>query len=164
MTAPLLSCLGLSVFSSCLVTVTGAVLQANRRMVEPIFSMAAGIVVKLISAYILIGTPSVGMMGAPISSLVCDGVIVAVNLISLGRYAPAMLPTRKDALQIFLIPAALSALSVGTVLLLQNRFPHGGSSSLHTLLTVGTVACLYGAGLLLAYLPKIKTAVFCRDT
>ena len=159
---PWLACLALSVPAACLVTVTGGMLQAAGRASRPTVAMLIGVAVKMAVAYVLVG--KIGMMGAPISSLVCDGVIVAVNLISLGRYAPAMLPARKDALQIFLIPAALSALSVGTVLLLQNRFPHGGSSSLHTLLTVGTVACLYGAGLMLAYLPKIKTAVFCRDT
>ena len=86
LTAPLLSCLGLSVFSSCLVTVTGAVLQANRRMVEPIFSMAAGIVVKLISAYILIGTPSVGMMGAPISTLLCNLAAVGMNFYYIEKH------------------------------------------------------------------------------
>ena len=153
---PWLSCLALSVPAACLVTVTGGMLQAAGRASRPTVAMLIGVAVKMAAAYVLIG--KIGMMGAPVSSLVCDGVIVAVNLLSLGRYAPAMLPTRKDALQAVLTPAILSALSVGAVMLLRNHFPIGIPSSLRTLLTVGTVACLYGAGLLLAYLPKIKTA------
>ncbi len=78
--APLLSALGLSVVSSCLMGVTNSVLQAHRRVVYPIASMAVGTLVKIVAAYILLGIPEIGIMGAPLSTLLCNTVSVAMNL------------------------------------------------------------------------------------
>jgi stage V sporulation protein B len=78
--APLLSALGLSVVSSCLIGVTNSVLQAHRRVVFPIASMALGTLVKVVTAYVLLGIPEIGIMGAPLSTLLCNTVSVAMNL------------------------------------------------------------------------------------
>lgn len=158
---PWLACLALSVPAACLVTVTGGMLQAAGRAGRPIIAMLAGVGVKTVLAYILLGHSRFGMMGAPISSLVCDAVIVVINILSLARYAPAMLPTRGDALGMYLIPAALSLLSVVAVRTLRNASGLRAISPARTLLTVATVMCLYGAGLLVSYLPKKKTAPTC---
>ncbi len=75
-----LSLLGLSVFSSCLAAVTNAVLHAYKKASLPIVSMLLGTAVKIVSAYILIGMPSVGILGAPISTLLCNVASVGLNL------------------------------------------------------------------------------------
>ncbi len=80
-----LSLLGLSVFSSCLAAVTNAVLHAYKKASLPIVSMLAGTAVKIVSAYILIGMPSVGILGAPISTLLCNVVSVGLNLYYIDR-------------------------------------------------------------------------------
>lgn len=79
LSAPLLSVLGLSVVSTCLMNVTNSVLQAHRKAALPILSMLVGMVVKVVSAYILIGIPEVAMMGAPVSTLLCNVVAVGMN-------------------------------------------------------------------------------------
>ena len=77
--APLLAVLGLSVLSSCLAAVTNAVLHAYKKATLPIYSMLAGTAVKMVSAYLLVGMPEVGIMGAPISTLLCNLVSVGIN-------------------------------------------------------------------------------------
>ncbi len=155
--APWLSCLALSVPAACLVTVTGGMLQASGHAARPMFAMLAGVAVKTVCSYILLGDSRFGMMGAPISSLLCDTVIVTVNILSLARLAPAMLPARREAIGMFAAPAILSTLSVWAVRTLRRAFGLQAEAPLRTILTVVTVMCFYGAGLLIVYLPKIKT-------
>lgn len=78
--SPLLAVLGASVLFSCVITVTNAILQSYRRTYLPIASMAIGTLVKLVSAYILMGNESIGVMGAPISTFLCNIVITVINL------------------------------------------------------------------------------------
>lgn len=86
--APLLAILGISVLFSGLITTTGAILQSYRMTVKPILSMATGAVIKMVLAYVLIGTPSVGVYGAPISTLICNGTVTWINLCFLGSCIP----------------------------------------------------------------------------
>ncbi len=85
---PLLAILGMSVLFSGLITTTNTILQSYRQTIKPILSMAIGALVKLISAYILIGTPSVGVLGAPISTFFCNVAITAINFSFMGHYVP----------------------------------------------------------------------------
>lgn len=78
--APLLAALGFSVPSACLLAVTSSVLQAHKKVFLPIVSMLVGLLVKIILGYWLIGLPAVGMMGAPVSTLICNLVSVGMNL------------------------------------------------------------------------------------
>lgn len=78
--APLLSLLGISVFLSCMITATNSVLHAYQEVKKPIASMAIGAVCKIVAAYVLIGIPSVGLLGAPISSFFCNAAVVLLNL------------------------------------------------------------------------------------
>lgn len=86
--APLLSILGISILFSGLITATNAILQAYRKTVKPIVSMAVGVGIKLITAYILIGNAAVGAYGAPISTLICDVTVTGMNFYFLGRCVP----------------------------------------------------------------------------
>ncbi len=86
--APLLSTLAPAVVFSCLITVTNAVLQAWGRPALPIVSIGAGTAVKVVSEYLLVGT-SVGIYGAPISTLLCGVTVVLLNFIFMYRYTPA---------------------------------------------------------------------------
>lgn len=146
---PYLACLGLSVPAACLVTVTGAMLQASGHAGRPIVSILAGVAVKIILAYILLGTESVGMMGAPISSVICDTVIVAVNLLHIARVSPAMIPRGRTAVGLFSLPLLGASVSVGAVRLLRVGLGWQSVTPLHTLGTVTVVVCIYGACALL---------------
>ena len=144
--APWLSCLGLSVPAACLITVTGAMLQAAGLANRPILSMLLGVGCKTLLAYVLLGAEGWGMAGAPVSSLVCDTVIVAVNLWFIARHAPAMLPKPSTGLTLFGGPLILSAGAVAAVKVLRRLLGWQTVTPLHTLGTVACVACLYGAG------------------
>lgn len=143
--APWLSCLALSVPAACLVTVTGAMLQACGRAACPVLSMLAGVVTKTVLAYVLLGTEGVGMMGAPISSLLCDTVIVTVNFLFISRYAPAMLPDRRVGVIAPTILIALSAMAVWVVNTVRATVTDGPMTPVGTMMSIAAVALLYGA-------------------
>lgn len=146
MATPWLSCLALSVPASCLITVTGAMLQACGHAERTVISMIVGATAKTVTAYALLGRPSWGLMGAPVSSLICDVIIVAVNLVFIARLAPDMLPPTKSGIGIALGPTALSVVSVGAALLVRRALGWEDITPLHTVAAVITVICLYGAG------------------
>ena len=79
----LLSEISLSIAFVSLLTVTNAILQAYSKVYIPVFNMIAGSVVKIILNYILIAIPSVNIDGAPISTFLCYGFIVILNIIAI---------------------------------------------------------------------------------
>lgn len=109
---PLLSLLGGSVFFSCLITTTNAILQAYGCVKMPIFSMSVGVAVKAFSSYFLLGTKGIGEYGAPIGSLACNITVVLLNFALMLRYAQ----NTENALSVskcFLKPFISSVLSIG---------------------------------------------------
>lgn len=82
---PLLTFLASSILFSCLITTTNAILQSYRNTMKPIISMSVGVLVKIISEYLLIGIPDVNIYGAPISTFLCDLVITVMNLYFISR-------------------------------------------------------------------------------
>lgn len=137
--APLLSYLGVSVFLSCMITATNSVLHAYQIVNRPILSMLAGALVKIVSAYFLIGNPSIGLLGAPISTFLCNLTVVLFNL-----YFSAKLCDIPDLLSFFLRPMLASALAVGGgfggYYYAVQRF---GESHLTTLVALLAVVILY---------------------
>jgi len=106
--APLLAMLGVSIFLSCMITASNSVLHAYQSVNRPIISMLAGAVVKIVSAYALIGIPSVGMLGAPISTFACNLTVVALNLVFAAK-----LQKIDDLIAVFGKPFAASVPAVG---------------------------------------------------
>lgn len=110
-TAPLLSILGLSVFLSSMITVTNAILQSYKMVKNPIISMTIGTVIKIVLAFILLGTPKINIYGAPISTFFSTAVIVTLNLYfivkRIGRIG--------SLIQLFILPtvAALISIAIG---------------------------------------------------
>ena len=71
--------------------------------------MGAGVLVKLVSSYILIGQESVGAMGAPIGSLLCNITVVTLDLYFMSAYSSCRVGVGK----LFVRPLIASAASVG---------------------------------------------------
>ena len=107
--APMLSMLAFSIVFSGLITTTNAILQAYGHPRAPIVSMVAGSAVKLIGAYALIGIPSLNIYGAPISTFLCDALIVGINMVLISRYTD-VLESFRSALG---RPLGVSLLAVG---------------------------------------------------
>lgn len=84
--APLLAVLALAVFFVSILSITNAILQSCKLERKPIIAMLAGAAVKLVSSYILIGIPSIGIYGTPISTLLCYITITAMNIFFVVKY------------------------------------------------------------------------------
>lgn len=121
--SPLLSLLGPAVLSTCLSSVTGAVLQAQKKAALPLVGMIVGAVVKMISAYILLGIPEVGMMGAPISTLFCNLVSVVVNFYLIERQKACALSLDKIFAKPICAAAISFSLSIGAYFALGSVLP-----------------------------------------
>lgn len=159
---PWLSCLGLTVPAACLVTVTGALLQAAGRADRPVRAMLIGVGVKTALLLSLVGLEGFGMAAAPVSALVCDTVIVAINLLSLSKYAPELLPTAREGVTL-LSPLLSATLAVAVVRGIRDSLGWDIPAPMHTLLTVAAVAVLYAAGLgltlLLTRRPRCQSCI-----
>ena len=152
---PWLSCIALSVPMSCLITVSSAILQGARHAAVPVFSLLMGACVKACLAYVLLGHPSVGMMAAPASTLVCDGVIVVMNFAFIAAKMPGLLPSGKDFFKLIAFPLASGGGAVALVWFSRQWLGWTLVTPLHTLGSVAAVIGLYGAAVLL-YMGKLK--------
>lgn len=137
--APLLSALGISVFLSCMITATNAILHAYRIVNRPILSMLAGTFVKVAFAYALIGNERFGLLGAPISTFACSLTVVLCNL----YFADRMCSVR-GMLGIFLRPllAGGAAVGIGYGVYL-TLVSHLGAHTLPTVLAISLTVLLY---------------------
>ena len=109
--APLLSVLGISIFFSCVITTANAVLQSYRKTSKPIISMAVGAAVKIVSAYIMIGIPDIGVWGAPLSTLLCDITITAIDIYYINKIVPRSESVKSTYLKPFFASLAMITVS-----------------------------------------------------
>ena len=137
---PLLVILGLSVIASCFITVGNAILQSYGKAHIPLISMAVGTLLKIAVAWILIGEENVGLVGAPIGTLVCDLVINSVNFYFIGKHLPRLPILSGVLLRPFLSAAVSVSLSRVVYNVLSVRM---GESRSITLVSIALAAILY---------------------
>ena len=85
---PLLLIMSMAVPAACLITATSAILQAYGCAWIPMLSTAIGCIAKAVVLYILTGVSTIGIMAAPISTLICAVLIVCINLAFISKIAP----------------------------------------------------------------------------
>ena len=107
----LLGILGLCVFSYAVIQYTNALLQSHGHAHVPVINMLCVGVVRLAVVYLLVGNPAIGILGAPIGSVLCYACIAALNLISIRRLVPQRPQILKNLLRSFL-PAAVMGVAV----------------------------------------------------
>lgn len=161
--APLLSALGPSILFSGVITTTNAMLQSYRKEKLPIVSMAIGAAVKIVFAYWLIGIPSVGVMGAPISTFFCNGTVMLLNLFFLRSCFPdRRLPVHVG--EVFYKPLGGAILSILLSLLgYLWLFRIAESESLSFLLAMGIATVSYGGLAILLGLVTGEDVGFWKD-
>lgn len=139
--APQLSFLGPSILFSCIITTSNAMLQSYRKTSKPIISMAAGTAVKLVFGVLLIGDARVGALGAPLSTLLCNITITAMNVYYLNKYLPRTEGVWKIFGKPFLCSVAmmLASLSAFRLVLVSGE---GEKVAFFAALTVAVVAYL----------------------
>lgn len=141
----LLILISMAIPASCLITATSAILQAYGHAWMPMVSTAAGCAIKALILYVLCGNPIVGILAAPISTLICCVVIVVMNLFQICRIAPQFQFGRT-----WLLAIGISALSVGVASVVKRIMTAAADSVILTVGTCVTAAVIvYG---ILAYL------------
>ncbi len=147
MGAPLLTILAPSVFFVCMLSISNALLQASGHERKPIISMLAGAIVKLLSTYILVGIPSVGIYGTPVGTFLCYLTVTVFNTYFLIKYVRVKL----DFTGMFLRPLAAGVTCAASAygayvlfgLLLGKIMPTSTAYNLSTLLGIGVAALVY---------------------
>lgn len=81
----ILAYLGAASVFVCIALVTNSILQANGNERLPIISMLAGGIVKIAANLLLVGRPSVNILGAPIGTICCYAVICLLNCWFISR-------------------------------------------------------------------------------
>ncbi len=81
----ILTILGLTVIFNSLILVTNAIMQAHGDVTTPVATMIFGGVVKVIVNFILVGIPSLNIVGAAIGTLICYVSIMILNVIAMVR-------------------------------------------------------------------------------
>ena len=143
--APLLRIMGPAAIFAALVTPIYACLQAVGRQDLPVKLVLTGAGVKFLLNYLLTGIPTVGIAGAPISSLCSFAVIVAAALVQLIRVTGV----RPRLAAAFLKPLAAGILCAVTAVAAHDLLLRWLPSAAATLLAVGAGGLGYGVGLLL---------------
>lgn len=109
--ANLMRILSLCVFLYAIIQYTNALMQAHGYAYIPVVNMLLAGVVKLGVVYLLTGNPQLGILGAPIGSVLGYTAIAAMNLLSISRVVPQKPALLKNLLRPVL-PAAIMGLSV----------------------------------------------------
>ena len=109
----LMTVLSLCVFLYAIIQYTNALLQAHGFAHLPVVNMLLAGITKLAVVYILVGNPNLGILGAPIGSVLSYTAIAALNLLSIGRVV-----AQKPALLKNLLRPVLPAVLMGAAVLL----------------------------------------------
>ncbi len=90
----LLSCLGIVSCFVCLSLVSTSILQVYGFFHLPVLITLVGGVVKVITNFVLVGTPTIGIYGAPIGNFCCFALCFALSLSVLDRVVPGLRRSR----------------------------------------------------------------------
>lgn len=107
--APMLTVYGFAVFLFAVSSPITHMLQALGRTDIPLKTLCVGAVVKIVLNYILVGNPHINIYGAPVSSIACYVVVVAINLYSIIKISGIKINIRS----VFLRPFVCSVISSG---------------------------------------------------
>ena len=106
--------LGGSVFLYAIIQYTNSLLQAHGHAHVPVITMLSCGVVKLIVVYILAGNPYLGILGAPVATLLCYGAIGVLNLFCIRKLVPQKPKLLRNLLRPLLSVAIMGAAVYGT--------------------------------------------------
>ncbi len=145
----LMTVLGLCVFLYAIIQYTNALLQAHGYAHLPVVNMLLAGITKLAVVYILVGNPSIGILGAPIGSVLSYTAIAALNLLSIRRVV-AQKPALLSNLLRPILPAGLMGAAVWlSSFLCTKLLGVDGSRVLLCAIPIVVGVVVYGAGIVL---------------
>ena len=148
--APWLSVAAISVIFLGVIAITNTFLNSAGKQNLPIVSMVCGAGVKLIANSILI--ERLGMVGAPLSTVLCYIVASSVNIFFVTKHVGSL----PDIFSVFIKPFVCTVVSVGSAAVFYLCLSQVIYSGICTVLSIGIAAVLYGAFV-------IKTKVITRE-
>jgi len=125
--ALLMGLLGISVFFYAIIQYTNALLQAHGYAHVPVINMLLCGVVKLVAVYVLVGNPALGIVGAPIGTMLCYLMIAVLNLLAIGKLVPQKPKLLRNLLRSVLPAAIMGAVVFGIYWALQQVLGVDGS-------------------------------------
>ena len=117
--ATCLSVMGLNVFLYSTTQYTTAILQAHGKAHLPVLNMLLCGVLKLVSVYVLVGNPSIGILGAPIGAALCYSAIGVLNFIIIRKVVPQRPKLLKNLFRPILPAAIMGVAAYGVWILVQ---------------------------------------------
>ncbi|MFI3226387.1 MAG: polysaccharide biosynthesis protein [Clostridia bacterium] len=138
---PLLLLLGLATLWTTLSSLTTVMLQAAGKINLPIISIIVGGVIKLISNYILIGNPNIGIIGATISTNLCYFVMLIINMHNIKKYTQTKISLVDSFARPILSAVLMGVATITSFKLLNNVLSL--SNSVSTVITIGVAAVVY---------------------
>ncbi|MEG1471412.1 MAG: polysaccharide biosynthesis protein [Clostridia bacterium] len=155
-TAELLSMSALTIVLFTVVQSTSGILQGLRKQRIPMYTLMAGVAVKIFLNFTLIAIPDINIYGAPMASIMCYSISMLPNLYYVRKYTGMKL----RFFHIFGKPALASAL-MGLVLYFASKWLPSGRFFTVLLIFIGIVS--YGAfAILTGAITKSDLAPFMR--
>lgn len=143
---PMLSILAVAIFFIGMISVTNSILQAYGREMTTIVSTCAGIAVKFVASYVLIGMPQVGVYGISLSTMLCYLTIMCFNVFFMVRFTGIVPGIRKIFLKPFVASVLCAAGAIGSHFLLE-KTPLAGKLS--TVVSILIAVVIYAVVILL---------------
>lgn len=138
-----LSVLSYAIVFVSLVMVTNAILQSVGKERIPVVNMLIGGVVKIAVNGFLVKNPDINIVGAPIGTISCYVVILALNMFFIIKELRLKLPV----MQYIIKPLAAVALMAVSVILVYRILPLG--DKLNLVISIIAGAAVYGSALIL---------------
>ena len=145
-TSQMLEILAIAIVWVTLLSVSTTILQGAGRVWIPVINMGIGALVKAVSNYILIGIPSINILGASISTNICYFVIAVLNLFWVMKVTRVRLSILDFIVKPLFATAVMGAGTLVVYTLLTKYLP---SPSIVTILSIAVGALLYLAVLFL---------------
>jgi len=138
-----LSVLGYAIVFVSLVMVTNAILQSIGREMVPVINMIIGGIVKIVVNYVLVRNPHINIVGAPMGTIACYGVILVLNIIWLIKE----LKLKLSPMQYIVKPLVSVLIMAVCSLAIYKVIPM--ASAVKLICAIGVAAITYVASLLL---------------
>ena len=134
----LLAYISPAVYFLCQLTVSNAVLQAKGHPSIPMVGMLCGGIVKTALGYFMMGTPGIGIIGAPIGTIVCYLLAYIINTLMLGKKS-GYYPSVKETV---FMPLLAAVPAIGIAFLIYQRIFIGGGA-VWTMVCIGLAVGIY---------------------
>ena len=140
MATRLMTVLGFTILFNALVLVSTAIMQAHGHAGRPVINMLIGGVVKIAVNFVLVGIPSINIVGAPAGTLVCYIVITILNIRSLRKSVRGGLPIVRNLIRPLVASALMGAATFMVYRVLAHYLP---SVKLACLAALVFAVCVY---------------------